>query len=210
MNLRALSLAALLALLPLAAHAQALYVEGRHYHSIEPAQPTEVADGKVEVVEVFSYACVHCANFEPHIAAWKANKPDNVEFRGLPAIFSPAWEPFGRAYFAAQALGVLDQLHRPLFQALHEQRQRLTTIEAIADFAGSQGIDRDQFLQAANSSSTTTKINRAREQAQRYGVDGTPVIIVNGKYRVPSVGGFQSMIAVVDHLVAQEAAAATP
>ena len=69
MNLRALSLAALLALLPLATHAQALYVEGRHYHSIEPAQPTEVADGKVEVVEVFSYACVHCANFEPHIAA---------------------------------------------------------------------------------------------------------------------------------------------
>lgn len=195
-------------LAPVAAGAQSLYNEGQHYFRIEPAQPTEVADGKVEVVEVFSYACVHCAHFEPFISAWKKAKPENVEFRALPAVFSASWEPYARAFYAAQALKVSDQLHEPLFKALHQDRRAMTSIEAIADFAAEQGIDREAFLQAATSSSTDLKIRRAREQAQRYRIDGTPSMVVNGKYRVPAgIGGFQGMLEVVNFLVSQEASA---
>lgn len=194
---------------PAAAGAQALYNEGQHYFRIEPAQPTQVADGKVEVVEVFSYACVHCAHFEPFISAWKKNKPENVEFRALPAVFSASWEPFARAYYAAEALKAMDKLHEPLFKALHQDRRAMTTIEAIADFAAEQGIDREQFLEAATASSTDLKIKRAREQALRYRIDGTPSMVVAGKYRVPAgAGGFQGMLEVVNFLVAQEADAA--
>lgn len=202
-------LAALLALFaPALALGQSLYNEGQHYQRIDPAQPTEVADGKVEVVEVFSYACVHCANFEPFISAWKQDLPDAVEFRGMPAVFTPAWEPYARAWYAAQALKVHDQLHAPLFKALHQDRRAMTTIEQLADFAAEQGIDREQFLQVATGTSTDLKLRRAFEQVRAYGIEGTPSMVVNGKYRVPTTGGFQNMLAVVDFLVAMETEAA--
>lgn len=193
---------------PFAASAQSLYTEGQHYRLVDPPQPTDVAEGKVEVVEVFSYACVHCAHFEPFISAWKKDIPASAQFRALPAVFSPAWEPFARAYFAAESLNALDKLHEPLFKALHTDRKPLASIESIADFAATQGIDRAQFLQIATSSSTNLKINRAREQAMRYGLRGTPSLIVNGKYLVEGGdGGFQGMIEVLNFLVEKEATA---
>jgi thiol:disulfide interchange protein DsbA len=208
MRLRSIALLAAL-LLPLLANAQALYNEGQHYQRIDPLQPTDVAPGKVEVVEVFSYACVHCAHFEPFISAWKKEMPANAQFRALPAVFNASWEPSARAYYAAEALSALDKLHEPLFKAIHQDRRPLTTIEAIADFAAEQGIDREQFLAAAKSTSTDIKIKRAREQAQAYRIEGTPSLVVAGKYRVSAeAGGFQGMLEVVNFLVSQEAGSA--
>ncbi len=199
---------ALTALFPMLSGAQSAYQEGTHYHTLATPQPTEVSTGKVEVVEIFSYACVHCANFEPFIAAWKRDMPEQAEFRGLPAVFSPSWEPFARAYYAAQALGELDKLHNPLFKALHVDKERLTTVELIADFAAKHGIDREAFIAAANSSTTDVKIRRGQEQMQKYQIEGTPSIVVAGKYRVPTVSGYQEMLQVVNFLVAREAGAA--
>lgn len=198
---------ALTALFPVLSSAQTLFQEGTHYVTLANPQPTEVSPGKVEVVEVFSYACVHCANFEPFVSEWKKNMPENAEFRALPAVFSPSWEPFARAYYAAQALGELDKLHNPLFKALHVDKERLTTVELIADFAAKQGIDREAFIAAANSSTTDVKIRRGQEQAQKYQIEGTPSIIVAGKYRVPAVSGYQELLNVVNFLVARESGA---
>lgn len=191
--------------LPGLAGAQGLFQEGTHYQRIDPPQPTQVAQGKVEVVEVFAYTCIHCAHFEPFLSAWKARKPEHVEFRGVPAVFAPAMEPYARAYFAAESLNALDALHEPLFKALHQERRALTTIEQIADFAAERGVDRAAFLEVAGASSTDLKLRRAREQAMRWRVPGTPSVIVNGKYLVQAgQGGFQGMLEVVDFLVAQE------
>ncbi|MBX3726700.1 MAG: thiol:disulfide interchange protein DsbA/DsbL [Xanthomonadales bacterium] len=191
--------------LPGLAGAQALFQEGTHYQRIDPPQPTQVAQGKVEVVEVFAYTCIHCAHFEPFLASWKARKPEHVEFRGVPAVFSPAMEPHARAFFAAEALNALDALHEPMFKAIHQERRALATLEQIADFAAQQGIDRAAFMEAAGASSTDLKLRRAREQAMRWRVPGTPSVIVNGKYLVQAgQGGFQGMLEVVDFLVAQE------
>jgi thiol:disulfide interchange protein DsbA len=201
--------AALLVLLtPALVAAQGLYTEGQHYFKIEPAASTQAKDGKVEVVEVFSYACVHCASFEPFVSAWKQDLPDGAQFRALPAVFSPAWEPYARAFYAAQALEALDTLHEPLFKALHTDRKTLTTIEQIADFAAGLGIDRAEFLRAATSTSTDLKLRQAFEEARGYGIEGTPSMIVNGKYRVTTTGGFQNMLEVVNYLVAMESDAA--
>lgn len=200
------TLALLFALvLPGLAAGQALFQEGTHYQRIEPAQPTQAAQGKVEVVEVFAYTCIHCAHFEPFLSSWKARKPEHVEFRGVPAVFSPAMEPYARAFFAAEALNALDALHEPLFKALHQERRAITSIEQLADFAAERGIDRAAFLEAATATSTDLKLRRAREQAMRWRVPGTPSVIVNGKYLVQAgQGGFQGLLEVVDFLVAQE------
>lgn len=201
-------LAAVLVLLaPFGVAAQGLYTEGQHYFRIDPAVPTQAEAGKVEVVEVFSYACVHCATFEPFVSAWKKQLPDGAQFRPLPAVFSPAWEPYARAFYAAQALDALDTLHQPLFSALHTERKALTTIEQIADFAAGLGIDRAEFLRAATATSTDLKLRQAFEEARAFGIEGTPTMIVAGKYRVPTTGGFQGMLEVVNYLVAMESGA---
>ncbi len=197
--------ALILALLtPVLASAQALYMEGRHYHRIDPPQPTQADPGQVEVIEVFSYACVHCANFEPYVTAWKKQLPEGTRFRALPAVFSQAWEPYARAYYAAQSMGELERLHQPLFDALHRDRKPLRTIEDIAGFAADLGVEREVFLTTAMSEETTRKLVEGHAEVQSYQIDGTPSMVVAGKYRVPAAGG-QMTLQVVDFLVGQEA-----
>lgn len=208
MSVRLAAAAALALFAPLMAGAQSLYNEGQHYRVIDPPVSTQVAEGKVEVVEVFSYACVHCANFEPFVSAWKADLPANVEFRGMPAVFNPTWEALARAYYGAKEVGALNTLHEPLFKAIHQDRKPLANLEAIADFAATFGFDRAAFLAAATSEKTTAQIQQDRERAMGYRIEGTPSMVVNGKYLVSAgAGGFQTMLQVVNHLVSLESGA---
>lgn len=183
------------------------YQAGTHYFPIEPAQPTATGD-KVEVVEVFSYACIHCAHFEPQVKAWKAKMPANVEFSYLPAIFNPSWEVFARAYYAAEVLGIAEKAHQDLFDGIHVRRD-VRNLDDIAKIYAKHGKTEQQFVDATKSFGVEMKINRAKQMVPRYGVDGTPTVVVAGKYRVTggSAGGMDKMFDVVNFLVAKEAAA---
>ncbi|HWT15715.1 MAG TPA: thiol:disulfide interchange protein DsbA/DsbL [Patescibacteria group bacterium] len=194
------------------------YQAGTHYFPIEPAQPTATGD-KVEVVEVFSYACIHCAHFEPQVKAWKAKMPANVEFSYLPAIFNPSWEVFARAYYAAEVLGIAEKAHQDLFDGIHVRRD-VRNLDDIAKIYAKHGKTEQQFVDATKSFGVEMKINRAKQMVPRYQVDGTPTLVVNGKYRVTggSAGGADKVFDVVNFLIAKEtsakkvaaAAAATP
>jgi thiol:disulfide interchange protein DsbA len=183
------------------------FQEGQHYFRIEPAQPT--ATDKVEVTEVFSYACIHCANFQSTIDGWKKNKPAQASFVSLPAAWNPGWEMLARAYYAAEALGVLEKTHGALFKAIHVERRPFGSMQDLADwYAATAGIKADDFLAAASSSAVNIKVNRSKQLVPRYGVDGTPSVVVAGKYRITggSAGGWPEVMQVVDFLVAKEAA----
>ena len=104
------------------------------YKIIDPAHPTSVAEGKIEVVEIFWYGCPHCYDFEPHVQNWLDKKPEAAEFKRMPGIFSEKWIPHARAYYAAMEMGVLDQLHKPLFDALHEEKRNIYDKGAILKF----------------------------------------------------------------------------
>lgn len=200
--------AALALFAPMLAGAQSLFTEGQHYRVINPPVPTQVADGKVEVVEVFSYACVHCANFEPFVTSWKKSLPDHVEFQGMPAVFNPTWEALARAHHALAELGALERMHPLMFKAIHQDRKPLDKLEAIADFVATQGVDREAFLAAAQSEKTSELLQSQRQRAMAFRIEGTPSMVVNGKYLVSAgAGGFQGMLQVVDFLVGQEASA---
>src|SRR5690606_5470625 len=111
--------ACLLSLPALAAEASAPSWEaGKHYFVIDPPQPTASGE-RIEVLEVFSYACPHCAHFQPYAEQIRQALPKYAAFDYMPAIFNAQWEPFARAYYTAQSLGVLDATHQPLFDALH-------------------------------------------------------------------------------------------
>ncbi|HET8898127.1 MAG TPA: thiol:disulfide interchange protein DsbA/DsbL [Rhodanobacteraceae bacterium] len=196
----------------LAADAAPKWVEGKNYTVIEPAQPT-LTPGKVEVVEVFSYACPHCHDFVPFADKIRASLPDYASFQSVPAGFSfTAWRTFQRGYFAAQALGVADKAHDALFSAVFDKRSISgtdPTLDDLAKFYAAYGVKPDEFLATANSFGINAKIKRANERIKAWGVTGTPTLIVNGKYSlsVGSAGGFAQTVELVDWLVAREHAA---
>src|SRR5579872_2985371 len=198
------------------------WVEGKNYFTIQPAQPTNVAPGKIEVTEVFSYACPACNQFYTVADRLKSSLPANAEMDFVPASYNPAedWPMFQRAYYTAQSLGVAQQTHDAMFNAVWnsgelavvDQRTKqlkrpLPSIEDAAEFyRRTAGVATDKFLATAKSFAVEVKINRANALVRAYGADVTPTLIVNGKYRltVQSAGGYDQTIALVKYLVARE------
>lgn len=178
---------------------------GEHYFVIDPPQPTATGS-KIEVLEVFSYACPHCAHFQPTADRLRAALPSYASFQYMPAIFNASWEPFARAFYTAQSLGVLDATHQALFDALHVQKQPLFSLDSLAGFYAQHGVDRAKFMATANSFEVESKLMRAREIVQKDGVDGTPSVVVNGRYRVSggSAGSYEKLVDLVLWLVAKE------
>lgn len=190
---------------PAKAPAKTDWEAGKNYFVIDPPQPTATGS-KIEVLEVFSYACPHCAHFQPYAEQIKQSLPAYASFSYMPAIFSAQWEPYARAFYAAQSLGVLEQTHQALFDALHRDHASLPTIDDLAGFYAQHGVDKAKFLATASSFEVESKLSHAREIVKADGVDGTPSVIVNGKYRMSgqSAGGFPQLIDLIGWLVQKE------
>lgn len=182
--------------------------EGIEYTKLAQAQPTDTGE-KVEVLEIFWYGCPHCYQLEPFLDKWVETMPSSAQFRRMPAVLGPHWEPHARAFYAAELMGVLETLHKPLFEAIHGKKRKIMTREQLADFAAELGIDRGKFLEAYDSFFVNMKVRRSAEMGRRYGLDGVPSVVVNGKYRTSATqtGGSAKLIEVIDHLVREEAAA---
>jgi len=184
---------------------------GVDFEVISPAQPTW-GTGKIEVAEVFSYRCIHCAEFQPKVNAWKAKSlPADARWEYVPAVFGGTWDTFARAFFAAQLMGIQPKTHDKVFNGVFvEQAAGSGTVEDIAKMYSAWGVDQAKFLATMNSFGVTAKLNRAKQFAMRTGITATPTIIVNGKYRVNVTPdrGFEGMLATTNYLVAKERAAA--
>jgi thiol:disulfide interchange protein DsbA len=179
------------------------FEEGKDYLRLPTSLPT-ATPGKIEVMEFFSYTCPHCRSLEPSAQAWLKRKPENVAFMRIAVSFSANWEPSARAYYAAEALGVLDKVHQPLFEAVHNNPR--INLDEFAAFFAEQGVDQDAFRKAYSSFQTETQLRRGTQIAQRYKINGVPAIIVNGEYDVRSPRMFET----VDFLIAQKVAVPTP
>ena len=156
---------------------------GKDYVLINPPVPTN--SDKVVVPEVFSYACPHCAHYQPYADELKAKLPAGAQFELLPAVFQPAWEPFARAFYTAKSLGLLDKTHQALFDAVHRDHQPLRTIEDLANlFYANYGANPGTFLSTATSFVIEGEMAQGTQRTRDYGVEATPTLIVNGKYRV--------------------------
>jgi thiol:disulfide interchange protein DsbA len=181
--------------------------ESAGYETLSPAQPTN-NPAKVEVIEFFWYGCPHCYDFEPLLAKWVKSQPANVEFIRQPAVFSSLWGKHAKAYFTAEALGVVDKVHNDFFEAIQVKKQKLEDEDQLAKFFAEHGVDEEQFRTAYNSFLVDTKMRQAGAIASRYGITGVPAIVINGKYKTngPLAGSHQKMIEVMDQLVKQESA----
>ncbi|HUN71471.1 MAG TPA: thiol:disulfide interchange protein DsbA/DsbL [Steroidobacteraceae bacterium] len=209
---------------PTPAVAQTLWTEGINYVALSQPQPTTVPAGKVEVMEVFSYACPFCAKFQPYMHALEHSLPRNAKMVYLPASFIPTedWPMFQRAYFAAQSLGIADRTHQAMFDSVwktgqlsiedpvtNELRRPLPTIkDAARRYSELTGVSPQKFLQAAQSFGVDTEMREADAQILAMEVPGTPCIIVDGKYRIQmdSLTSPDQLIPLVRFLVAKASA----
>ena len=203
-----LSLSVLM-LAPLLALAEGdTYVEGQNYDLITP--PVRTANpNKIEVVEFFWYGCHHCYNFEPVVGSWKKTLADDVEFHGSPAMWNQPMELHARAFYAAEALGVLDKMSPVLFQAMNVDGNRLASEESIQELFTANGVAAEAFSKAFNSFGVTSQVKQATARAQAAKITGTPALMVNGKYHISAskAGGQAEMLKVADFLIAKERAA---
>ena len=196
--------------------------QGVNYYPIEPPQPSAAPPGKVEVTEVFSFACPACNHFYPVADKLKASLPANAELDYVAAAFRPDedWPMFQRAYYAAQILGLDKRTHDAMFDAVFKtgelavvdprtERLRVpapSIQDAAAFYARTTGIKPEAFIAAANSFGVDTRMRQADALIRSYRVESTPTIVVNGKYRldVQSAGGTDQLIELVKWLVAKE------
>jgi thiol:disulfide interchange protein DsbA len=208
--------------LPLVASAQTNWTEGRNYFLIVPALHTSVAPGKVEVTEVFSYACPHCSDFRPVIKQLKAELPPNAVFTQVPASFNPSedWPMFQRAYATAEALGVAERANDGIFDAIWKsgelavvdpQTNRLkvpapTIQDAAKVYNKLTGVPVDKFIAVSQSFAVDVKVKADDAYILHGQVDSTPTIVVNGKYRLntESAGGTNQVLQLVLYLIAKE------
>lgn len=184
------------------------YREGEHYFALSHPVKT-VADDKVEVVEAFGYACPHCNTFEPMLAHWREQQADDVAFVGLPVVFGRSWEPLARAYYVAELSDKVEETHQPMFDAIHLQRKRFSSVEALAEFYATLGIEKEEFTKLYDSFAVNMKLKQGDSKLRGYEITGVPAMVVNGKYRVSaaSAGGHKEMLEVVDYLVERERSA---
>jgi len=182
------------------------YTEGTEYVTIGGTPQRYSNEGKVEVVEVFSYGCIHCAHFAPLAEQMRKQLPAGVVFKLLPAAFNDQWVPYARAYYAAQKLGVVEQTHLALFKAKFDDHYPISTLDEIADFYASHGVKRDDFMRIASSDEVTQQIRKDAALVQAWQVDGTPTIVVDGKYRSANIKTLDQLSALAQWLAKRELA----
>lgn len=196
------------------------YRAGQHYQVLPQAVPQRSAD-KIEVTELFWYGCGGCYHFAPSVKSWAARLPADVTLLKIPAIWQPVMEVHARLYYVASAMGVLEQMHQPLFNAIFNQRKTFAVrdgrdwnpdLPAIEAFFNEQGADGARAVKLMNSFAIDSQVKRGQANQRAYQLSGTPELVVAGKYRISSsLPGYQGrsdaqqmMLQVADFLIAKE------
>ena len=194
-------LVAALALAPLAVRAQPAG-EGASYTTLRKELPIDKA-GKVEIAEFFWYGCIHCYNLEPLLESWVPKLPVDAYFRRIPAIFNERWALDATIFYAFEALGVLERVHRPFFDAIHKDRLRTDNLPALAEWAGRNGLDPAKLEATMKSFGVQSKTKRAQQLTGAAAIDGTPALMVQGRYTISAEQGRsrEGMLAIADRLI---------
>jgi protein dithiol oxidoreductase (disulfide-forming) len=182
------------------AHAQGGPIEGTHYTRLSQPAPVSAPPGKIEVVEFFSYGCPHCYSLEPTLEAWAKRLPNDVVFKRVPVGFNALYETYQRIFYALEAMGQVEKMHVKVFNAVHQQRQRLDKEDDIAAFMTANGIDGAKFIEQYKSFSVQTKVRQAQQLTQS---DGVPALGVQGRFVTSGsqAGSNERALAVTDSLV---------
>lgn len=189
-------------LLLVSAVAMADIQPGRDYVELRAPQPSSAPAGKVEVIEFFSYTCIHCYRLEPAVESWAAKLPAHVSFRREQIVWSKEMEPLARLFATQRQMGLLDKLHKPVFDAMMRDKQNLADEKLLTPFLKAQGVDANAFLQTSKSFGMASQVSRAAKMTRDYQVEGTPTFVVAGRYATMAAEPAR-LLQVVDELIAK-------
>lgn len=153
------------------------YTAGKQYVVLQQPAGQAAPTGPVVLVEVFSYACPHCAEFAPYMDSLRSKLPKDVQVQYMPAVFNAYWMPAGQAFYAARQLGVLQQTHDALFKA-HLEHYPLNSLQDMAAWYARQGVDPQKFLAAATNATTIYDMSTDQRTEMGWGIDSTPTLVV--------------------------------
>jgi thiol:disulfide interchange protein DsbA len=178
---------------------------GVDYMQLGRPVQTDAPAGKIEVIEFFWYNCPHCNAFEPTLAAWAKALPKDVAFRRVPIAFREDFAPQQKLFYALEAMGLLDKMHARVFAAIHDEKQVLTSGDAIINWMAKQGVDKAKFTEQFNSFSVTTKASRARQIQDAYQIEGVPALGIAGRFFTDGAmaKSMDRALSITDFLVAQ-------
>lgn len=178
---------------------------GTHYLPLSKLAPVDVPRGKFELIEFFSYNCTHCNSFEPSFDAWAKQQPKDVVVKRVPVAFADSFVPQQRLFYALEAMGKLDDLHRKVFTAIHGERKNLSTLENMLPWIEKQGLDKAQFSNLYNSFTVTTKGRKAQQLQDAYQVSGTPALGIGGRFYTDGelAGNNDKAMRVADYLISE-------
>ncbi|WP_051233841.1 thiol:disulfide interchange protein DsbA/DsbL [Halomonas halocynthiae] len=180
-------------------------VAGQDYTVLDTPVKTQVEEGQIEVTGVFWYGCPHCYNLEKPLEPWVAELPEDVTFNRLPATMGDTWVKHAFAYYAAEDLGIVDEVHNDFFDALHEQGKRLTDPNDIADFFSNYDVSEEDALAALNSFGVKSQVNKANARMRSMELMGVPALVVDGRYVISpsSAGSLDNMPLIAGSLIEQ-------
>lgn len=178
------------------------YEAGKHYQELSSPVNTDDPD-KIEVREVFAYTCNHCFRFESVFAPWIKKQPDDVNVVKTPVVWAAQMEPYARAYYTAQALGIIDDVHMKIFETVHIQRHQFRGVEDWAELFAQYGADKDKVIRTFDSFGVNSQLKKADARVRAYAISSTPELIVDGRYRISAreAGSHEDMLKVADFLI---------
>jgi len=165
-----------------AAASPAAPISGVEYQTLQTAQPTDTGK-KIEVIEFFAYYCPHCNNLEPQLEAWVKKQGDNIVFKRVHVPRDESVLPQQKLFFTLEAMGLLPQYHKKVFNAMHAERNRLNRDEQVFDWVAANGIDRQKFIDTYRSFGVQAKVKRADGMMDSYKIDSWPTLIVDGRFQ---------------------------
>lgn len=180
-------------------------VEGQHYEVLESPVETHVEDGQIGVTEVFWFGCPHCYRLQTPISEWYETLEDDVSVEHMPATMGGDWNTHATAFYAAESLGIEDELHADFFNAIHQENQSLTEPDEIAAFFANYGVSEEEAKQALTAFSVRSEVNEANNRMREMKLMGVPALVIDGRYVVTpsSAGSLENMPKIAEALVEQ-------
>ncbi|SEQ89425.1 thiol:disulfide interchange protein DsbA [Nitrosomonas sp. Nm51] len=178
-------------------------VAGSDYKVLQNPQPTQDSE-RIEVIEFFWYGCPHCNNLHPHVKAWLKNKPDDVDFRYVPAIFRNNWIPGAKTFYTIEAMDEIETLHDRVYEAIHRDKINLNDETVLFNWVARQGVDKEKFINHYQSFTVQNQVARSNQMMRQYQLTGVPVFVVAGQYMVHGKEGGtpQDTLRTLDEVIA--------
>ncbi len=166
---------------------------------VTPAQPSQAGPNRIGVLIFFDFNPGSQALFK-QLAVWARGLGRPVVLDREPTVTGSGPVPLARAFVVARTLGVTDAVLPKLFQLAPtlpkmnrpgaDRQAELNKVHAaIAKVFAAAGINRIEFSAAWNSAAADAGVIRARAMTGRFQVAQTPIVVVDGLWKlIPGSG----------------------